>query len=266
MPKNLLLTLAALLAWGGLTAPAGAQTDGLYLAPKLGVSFFTGNNSIDYGGGREFSKRGHSTSFAGALALGYDFVGQGIPLRTELEFTLRAPFNTENNYDYHDGATGRRMLNQQRSNIHTLMFNTFVDLHNDSAFTPYIGAGLGLAFVKGKNRYSVIGGDPFNQGTGNEIYSREASASDRKFAWSLAGGGAWELTSNVSLDLGYRYFHFNNLNMGNHSRSTYQEWVLNPGDGSYDLVSMSGNDPSARARAKRVGLHEVMLGLRITAD
>jgi opacity protein-like surface antigen len=209
MKKNLWLMLAALWAWGGLAAPAGAESiwqDGWYTAPKLGVSMFTGQNQWDAD-----NKNVHSDRFTGALALGYNFTDSGAPIRTELEFTMRSPFRTEG--EYPDGTK-----TWQKSSIHTLMFNALLDLENNSALTPYIGAGLAAAFITSKD------------GT----VSGERSASLNKFAWSANGGGAFELTETLALDLGYRYFPFGNLQF----------------DG--------------RDMYKRVRLHEVMLGLRFT--
>jgi hypothetical protein len=92
MKKNLWFILAALLAWGGYATPAGAQGEGFYLSPKLGASMFYGKNNLDGAGYDHDAKTGHSTRFAGALAVGYDFSLEGAPIRTELEFTMRAPF------------------------------------------------------------------------------------------------------------------------------------------------------------------------------
>gem|GEM_PF-842601 len=271
MKKNLLSILAALLAWGGWAAPAGAQGEGFYLTPKLGVSFFSGENRFDSDNPADnhVAKRGRSTSFAGALAMGYDFADHGAPIRTELEFTMRAPFETEEGGD--NAALGH-YTNRQRANINTLMFNAYVDFENDSTFTPYIGAGLGVAFTKGKNRYTLKNDEfgyiyydglvQFEESAGT---SRETSTNQRKLAWSLAGGGAVALTDNLSLDLGYRYFHFGNLNMGNHTRSTVYRTVADPGnDPDTKVIAVQGNDPSGKAYSKRSDLHEVMLGLRFT--
>ena len=269
MKKSLLFILAALLAWGAGAAPAGAQGEGFYLAPKLGVSLFSGENRFDSDNPADnhVAKRGRSASFAGALALGYDFADQGAPIRTELEFTMRAPFETEEGGD--NAALGH-YTNRQRANINTLMFNAYVDFENDSTFTPYIGAGLGVAFTKGKNRYTLKNGqfeyiydDGLAEVKESAGTSRETSTNQRKLAWSLAGGGAVALTDNLSLDLGYRYFHFGNLNMGNHARSSIITTVDGGGEHPINVTAI-GNDPSGRSYSKRSDLHEVMLGLRFT--
>ena len=232
MKKNLCFILAALLAWGGFATRAGAQNDGWYLTPKLGASLFTGDNHFDSRIG-SFSKKGHSTRFAGALAAGYDFSDRGAPVRTELEFTLRSPYRTES----YGEINGDPAKNKSQVDIHTLMFNAFLDFETETALTPYIGAGLGMAFIKGENT-------AFYTGPGGKT-SRTVSHSDKKFAWDLTAGGVWGLTDNLALDLGYRYFHFGDITTG-------QYRVAGPGGGT------------AQAYSSRTALHEVMLGLRFS--
>jgi len=125
MKRSLWFILAAFLAWGGFTASAGAQPEGLYLTPKLGVSIFTGENRFEPQGLAPFSERKNSTHFAGALAVGYSFADRGIPLRTEVEFTLRSSFETGNHFQLLMLGVGNvPFKNRQDANIHTLMFNT----------------------------------------------------------------------------------------------------------------------------------------------
>ena len=225
MKKNLCFILAALLAWGGFITQAGAQDEGWYVAPKLGISFFTGDNRVesDYG---NFSKRGHSSRFAGALAIGYDFSDHGAPIRTELEYTLRAAYRTESNgiVDYGSGPIPGKSQNKVK--IQTFMFNTFLDFETETSFTPYIGAGLGVALIKGENTVSY---------QNNTI---STSKDETKFAWDLTAGGAWGLTDNLAMDLGYRYFNFGKVKTGDYyGGQTY---------------------------SKQTALHEVMLGLRFS--
>ena len=143
---------------------------------------------------------------------------------------MRAPFETESNGRFTDG---RPVTSRNKMNIHTLMFNAYLDLETDTAFTPYLGAGLGVAFVKGSNY-------PTNTVTGEVVVVGGGNASHyaRKFTWSLTGGTAVDLTDNLALDLGYRFFSFSDLTTG-----TY----------------VQGSTYSGRPM-----LHEVMLGLRFS--
>ena len=242
MKKNLCFILAALWAWGGFITQAGAQGDGWYLTPKLGVSYFTGDNHVKFDSGiGDISKRGHSTRFAGALAIGYDFSDYGAPIRTELEYTTRSSYRTESDRVY-PGIVDVPVKSQNKVKIQTLMFNAFLDFETDTSFTPYIGAGLGVAFIKGENtvsspynihRISYDGGVSWTN-----VNTISTSESERKFAWDLTAGGAWDLTDNLALDLGYRYFNFGKVKTGDY----------------LDAQTSSG----------QTALHEVMLGLRLS--
>ena len=65
-----------------------------------------------------------------------------LPLRAEIEFAMRG--NSEKTWS--DGGVNVRDVKGTWNNS-TLFANLFWDFHNDSAFTPYIGAGLGLAIA-----------------------------------------------------------------------------------------------------------------------
>ncbi len=68
--------------------------------------------------------------------------------------------------------------------------NVWLDWKNNSAFTPYIGGGLGVAFVN------------FDQTTaGNHGYA----GSDTVLAYQLGAGVNFALSDQLSLDVGYRY-------------------------------------------------------------
>ena len=79
-------------------------------------------------------------------------------------------------------------------NSSTLFANLFWDFHNDTAFTPYVGAGLGMAF-------NYVGYD-FTDNNGNKF-----SADDRftNFAWNVGAGVAYNFNENFAVDASYRF-------------------------------------------------------------
>ncbi|MEF2072813.1 outer membrane protein [Consotaella aegiceratis] len=66
-----------------------------------------------------------------------------------------------------------------------LMANAYVDLGTFVGFTPYVGAGAGGVNV------SYDDGDTYD--------------SDWRFAYALMAGVAYDMTRNLTLDVGYRY-------------------------------------------------------------
>ena len=79
---------------------------------------------------------------------------------------------------------------------YTLMLNGYKDLGNFGGLTPYLGAGVGIA-------YNIVDDVSFtdNPALVNQIHGER----DIAFAWSLMAGVGYQLSHNTVLDLGYRY-------------------------------------------------------------
>jgi opacity protein-like surface antigen len=118
--------------------------------------------------------------------------------------------------------------------------NGYVDLGTWGSVTPYIGGGVGAAYLyanQSVNFYNDSDGSPYratltlpnpypvplvyynpatglpfnpqphyNLGPQNWDYSR--SSTKWNFAWALMAGFSYNLTSNLKLDIGYRYVNF----------------------------------------------------------
>lgn len=107
------------------------------------------------------------------------------------------------------------------NNAYSLMANGYVDLGTYVGITPYIGAGAGVVYSK---RSSTVGAKncvPSNSSVvsnGNTIttqfncddpagYDGQASSkASYDFAYALAAGLSYQVTKNLSVDLGYQYF------------------------------------------------------------
>ncbi len=109
----------------------------------------------------------------------------------------------------------------------TLMFNVYYDLPAMHRITPYIGAGLGMAFLEMRDITFT-----------NGVVVRLDSKDETKFAWSLMAGVSIDLGSKMVLDVGYRY-----LNVGDITASS-------PAHG----YSLKLNDTSQ---------HQAKIGIRI---
>lgn len=79
-----------------------------------------------------------------------------------------------------------------------MMFNTFLDLHNNSQITPYVGGGIGFASLHLSDTY---GTDPINGRL--LLYGAD---DDTVFAYQVGAGLEFAVNRRLSLDLGYRYF------------------------------------------------------------
>ena len=75
------------------------------------------------------------------------------------------------------------------------MLNGYYDFNTCTRWTPYIGAGVGVAMLKL---------------TSNEIWEDgKYKVNDKSYnvAWQIGAGVAYDLTKNIALDAGYRYIN-----------------------------------------------------------
>ena len=84
------------------------------------------------------------------------------------------------------GTTKAKMENN------SVMLNAYYDIDTGTKLTPYVGAGIGMARLKGS-----IKGDDAN-----------ASKSKTTFAWQVGAGVSYAMTDNLALDAGYRYLRW----------------------------------------------------------
>ncbi|MBQ9453263.1 MAG: porin family protein [Desulfovibrio sp.] len=186
--KNKILTLVLMFSMA-LPALAMAESTGLYLAPKFLMSF-QNSGEVDRSSslaGSGVDQYGQFT-LGGALAVGYDFWPQKmLPLRAELELALRG--NSETTWD---GGPMEEVKGTWNST--TLFANLFWDFHNTSIVTPYLGAGLGLAFNYAGYDFTTRNGDRFS---GDERTTN--------FAWNIGTGAAFSINDHFSVDASYRF-------------------------------------------------------------
>jgi len=157
-----MLTVMLAGGWGAATA----ADMGMYVTPKMMFDVSQGNYLSHNGSNSNTYK--YTNNMGGALAVGYDFSTVfDVPVRTELEYGIRS--NANFNYDH---------KNVRAMHPQSLFGNVYYDFKNSTAFTPYVGGGLGMAFI----------GD-----------------NSTNFAWNVGGGVAYEFAQDWKLDVGYRY-------------------------------------------------------------
>ena len=137
---------------GGYAAPE-SEAMGLYLRGDAGWSF------LNWSGGSDDS----------ALLL-----GGGVGYRVNDNFRTDLTVDWAGRYDVAPGA---------KLSTTTVLGNMYFDWANSSAFTPYVGAGLGYGWANGSG----------------------PTVDDSGLAMGLAAGVAVDLTNNVAVDAGYRF-------------------------------------------------------------
>jgi len=173
MNKTLLLAgVAACL----FAANANAVELNQYVSGKLTYSDMSNDIKYTQEAGSEKEKFDDNV-LGGSFAYG---VKAG-DVRAELELNIRDKAEKTNTDD------GESWKNSLENN--SVMLNAYYDIDTGTKFTPYVGAGIGMARLKGK----VAEADG------------SISKSETSFAWQVGAGVTYAMTDNVSLDAGYRY-------------------------------------------------------------
>jgi len=87
------------------------------------------------------------------------------------------------------------------------MANAFLDMHNYTPVTPYLGGGIGFATLHMTDTWATTGT------TRQLMYPRD---DDTVFAYQLGAGLDIALNRRYSLDLGYRYFNTDRATFSRH--------------------------------------------------
>ncbi|WP_051469565.1 outer membrane protein [Chelativorans sp. J32] len=161
------------------------------------VSYSANKSVYDVG-----SLRGNidNNRVGGSIGFGYHF--------TDL---LRADINLAyvSSDDYDDGAISAE------HRVWGGMVNGYVDLGTFVGFTPYVGAGVGVLY----STYDISGADPFLTDAFNSIDSRY------EFAYALNAGVNYQMTRNMSVDVGYQYLSSPGTKYVDVDRGTIEEGV-----------------------------------------
>ena len=133
------------------------------------------------------------TNFALSAAVGLE---SGI-FRSELEITFRETEGLLLDTDPPSASTGSGSFDSI-----SLMSNLYLDIPIGFGFEIFGGGGVGLVVF-----------DAEADGTG-DLDTADFDDSGYGFAWQLRGGLAYELTPNVTLSAGYRYWRSSEIDFG----------------------------------------------------
>ena len=133
-----------------------------------------------------------STGLALTGAVGYDFGG----FRAEAELGYQQNNSDDTDWSLRGAHNTATFATTSFANCNltssTLFANGYYDFKNNSPFTPYLGAGLGVAKVELKDV-------SFGR------FLTNYSADDTVFAYQFIAGTSYSITKNVAIDLSYRY-------------------------------------------------------------
>ncbi len=183
--------LATLLSLA-LSVSAFAADNGFYMGLKF-IDSIQSTGDVSKGGATKAFDVDNYTqnTIGGGVFVGFDFFPMyQVPVRTELEYAIRT--NSETEWDLKGNARDASLKGQW--NLQTLFLNAYWDFHNDTAFTPYVGAGVGMGFIQSKYEMEIAGWG-----------SKSHNETNTVFAWNAGAGVAYAITDNLSADLAYRF-------------------------------------------------------------
>lgn len=213
-------TIVALATIACLPAFAHAETNGFYLGGQLGASILKANSlkdTVSYADGSKSYKIGsfNKGKIAGALNLGYNFKYDcDLPIRTELSYTVRSNLDKKNNRSFSDVIFYDDLLrtsDRHKVRMNTLMFNGYYDIETGRSVTPFVGAGLGVAFAKLEQKYSAQYKLNYKKEDNDVTGFVSMSKSKTKFAWNVAAGIAYNIEENIDIDFTARYVNAGKL-------------------------------------------------------
>lgn len=191
MKKNLLITAGCALTVLCAMPALAAEAPGPYISGHLGVAMPPDATVTDSAAPGLSLNIDYDTGLALDLAMGYRF--GAVRLEGEIAYQ-KNDFNdvTVNGVGSLNG-TGVAYSGDTKTT--SFLINGYYDFENDSAFTPYLAAGLGFARVKEGFALPDFGYGPMSW-----------SDSDTVFAYQIGAGCEYAVTPTISIDARYRYF------------------------------------------------------------
>ena len=205
------------------TQADATEKTGVYIAPKFVLNVQHAKGELPDTGFTSWTGSETEANAGGAIAVGYDFAPKfALPIRAELEYGAYGNLSKTSTLAVR--GIGNLGLKYE-AGIQTLLANVYWDITEWNNFTPYVGAGLGVAFVKTEGTLSLAS------------ISDSISETKEVFAGQIGVGCSYAFNDTVAVDLGYRF-----LMMGN-------------GEVEYSGIKLYSKENYA---------HQIMLGLRVT--
>lgn len=109
-------------------------------------------------------------------------------------YNENARFDVTVDYSPNRTWTGMYQTDPVTSKMSSLtgLVNAYYDIGKFSGFTPYVGAGIGVAYLRTGDHITASSG------------VMSTGGSKVNFAWAVAAGVAYDITDQLKLDAGYR--------------------------------------------------------------
>jgi opacity protein-like surface antigen len=194
-------TLAAIvLTIAAVSANAqGSNGGGDYVAVRLVGSVSSIDNLEDSRNGSIQRAHDFDQTGGGGFAIGYDWSGKGLPVRTELEYHYRHRFDLDLRAV---GGSNRGIKNNLQT--HYALVSAVYDIDLSQSWKLYIGGGIGATM-------NVSNVEARDLATSAIVESEDTKTN---FAWSGMLGATYAFNANWKLEMGYRYSDLGSVVMG----------------------------------------------------
>ena len=177
-------------------------------------------------------------------------IGIGYQLNSWFRGDLTAEYRTPATFHHYEiNRFGNTLIPEHNTSVmHSFvgMVNVYADLGTWWCITPFVGAGVGLAYNKLSGFQDFVIGS-LTPGVGsNPINANNSAGADGKwnFAWALHAGLAYKVTPGFTVELAYRY-----LNLGDAATGT-------------PITGFDGTYQGAKYELNGIDSHDVKLGVR----
>jgi opacity protein-like surface antigen len=204
-------------------SPFRELASGWYLRADVGYRWYNGGPSVSSSTGESYSD-----GFNGTVGFGFKYHWFRADLTYDRGTPTRISINTS-------APVGQPQIGA-KVRPETVLANAYLDLGSWWGFTPYVGAGAGVARLESKNYSDTAVLQPAGG------WARGRS---HNFAWAAMGGVAFQLSPRWMIDVGYRY-----LSLG-------------------DAASTDETVPTAGSPTpyfKGITAHETRIGVRFLLD
>ncbi|WP_299483194.1 outer membrane protein [uncultured Roseibium sp.] len=176
--------------------PEVPAVGGFYLRGDIGYKIYGDpTGSFQEPGATDLRFDGESMDNAWMIGVGVGYQFNQY-LRADITLDYETPAEA---FGYADCGTCTNLQSEEFADIDvwTTMVNAYIDIGTWNRITPYVGAGIGAAYVRTDNAASI------NPGQADGVY--RGTNGEWNFAWALMAGAEYAVNNNFSIDAGYRY-------------------------------------------------------------
>lgn len=161
-----------------------------------GIEYITYGSSVPEPGTNQFTWTDLSGAWSLGAGVGYQ-INQHVRTDLTADYWFKSDFRGATFGDCSSGPCTSSDWSSYRALL--LMANAYIDLGTYAGVTPYVGGGIGGAWVKWN--------DLTNETEDGSWVHRGGKG--WRFAWSLMAGASYCLTDSLELDAGYRFTRIN---------------------------------------------------------